>query len=47
MAYVWKKIDYELKEIFPDYVPFEELTPEEQEELYDSSFDWDDDDDDE
>ena len=45
MAYVWTEIDYKLKAICPNYVPIEERTPEEQEAAYDSTFDWDDDED--
>ena len=31
-----------MKEISPSWKPFEERTPEEQEAAYDSTFDWDD-----
>ena len=39
--YVWQEIDYKLKEINPNYVPFELLSMDEQERLIDLSFDWD------
>jgi len=41
MEYKWTDIDYKLKELYPDYVPFELKSKEEQEESYDNSFDWD------
>ncbi len=41
--YVWKDIDYELAAIDPNYVPFEEMTKEEQAEAVDRMFDDDDD----
>lgn len=41
--YVWNEFDYKLAAIDPNYVPFEEMTKEEQEEAVDRMFDDDDD----